>query len=289
MVMEKSQAMERDSFATARMLSEALPHIQRHDGSIVVIKLGGHAISSDKAMKSFARDIVLMHQCNLKPVIVHGGGPMINEMLDKLNIQTKFVEGKRVSTPETVDVVEMVLSGKVNKTIVQAINSQGGKAVGLSGKDANLLQCKQVNKLLGMVGDPYSVNADVIHSLIENDFIPVIAPLGSGENGETYNVNGDTAAGAIAGGLKADRLLLLTDVDGVKDKDGDVLTNLSAEQVNKMTKNNIIVGGMIPKTQTALDAISDGVRAVVIMDGRVPNACLLELFTDHGAGSMIRA
>jgi len=289
MVMEKSQAMERDSIATARMLSEALPHIQRHDGSIVVIKLGGHAISSDKAMKSFARDIVLMHQCNLKPVIVHGGGPMINEMLDKLNIQTKFVDGKRVSTPETVDVVEMVLSGKVNKTIVQAINSQGGKAVGLSGKDANLLQCKQVNKLLGMVGDPYSVNADVIHSLIENDFIPVIAPLGSGENGETYNVNGDTAAGAIAGGLKADRLLLLTDVDGVKDKDGDVLTNLSAEQVNKMTKNNIIVGGMIPKTQTALDAISDGVRAVVIMDGRVPNACLLELFTDHGAGSMIRA
>ena len=289
MVMEKSQAMERDSIATARMLSEALPHIQRHDGSIVVIKLGGHAISSDKAMKSFARDIVLMHQCNLKPVIVHGGGPMINEMLDKLNIQTKFVEGKRVSTPETVDVVEMVLSGKVNKTIVQAINSQGGKAVGLSGKDANLLQCKQVNKLLGMVGDPYSVNADVIHSLIENDFIPVIAPLGSGENGETYNVNGDTAAGAIAGGLKADRLLLLTDVDGVKDKDGDVLTNLSAEQVNKMSKNNIIVGGMIPKTQTALDAISDGVRAVVIMDGRVPNACLLELFTDHGAGSMIRA
>ena len=289
MVMEKSQAMERDSIATARMLSEALPHIQRHDGSIVVIKLGGHAISIDKAMKSFARDIVLMHQCNLKPVIVHGGGPMINEMLDKLNIQTNFVEGKRVSTPETVDVVEMVLSGKVNKTIVQAINSQGGKAVGLSGKDANLLQCKQVNKLLGMVGDPYSVNADVIHSLIENDFIPVIAPLGSGENGETYNVNGDTAAGAIAGGLKADRLLLLTDVDGVKDKDGDVLTNLSAEQVNKMTKNNIIVGGMIPKTQTALDAISDGVRAVVIMDGRVPNACLLELFTDHGAGSMIRA
>ena len=289
MVMEKSQAMERDSIATARMLSEALPHIQRHDGSIVVIKLGGHAISSDKAMKSFARDIVLMHQCNLKPVIVHGGGPMINEMLEKLKIKTEFVEGKRVSTPETVEVVEMVLSGKVNKTIVQAINSQGGKAVGLSGKDANLLQCKQANELLGMVGDPYEVNAEVIHSLIENDFIPVIAPLGSGAGGETYNVNGDTAAGAIAGGLKADRLLLLTDVDGVKDKEGDVLTNLTANQVNKMTKDNIIFGGMIPKTQTALDAISSGVRAVVIMDGRVPNACLLELFTDHGAGSMIRA
>ena len=282
--MEKSHAMKRDSIATARMLSEALPHIQRHDGSIVVIKLGGHAISSNEAMNSFARDIVLMHQCNLKPVIVHGGGPMINEMLEKLKIKTEFVEGKRVSTPETVEVVEMVLSGKVNKTIVQAINSQGGKAVGLSGKDANLLQCKQANELLGMVGDPYEVNAEVIHSLIENDFIPVIAPLGSGAGGETYNVNGDTAAGAIAGGLKADRLLLLTDVDGVKDKEGDVLTNLTANQVNKMTKDNIIFGGMIPKTQTALDAISSGVRAVVIMDGRVPNACLLELFTDHGAG-----
>ena len=287
--MEKSHAMKRDSIATARMLSEALPHIQRHDGSIVVIKLGGHAISSNEAMNSFARDIVLMHQCNLKPVIVHGGGPMINEMLEKLKIKTEFVEGKRVSTPETVEVVEMVLSGKVNKTIVQAINSQGGKAVGLSGKDANLLQCKQANELLGMVGDPYEVNAEVIHSLIENNFIPVIAPLGSGAGGETYNVNGDTAAGAIAGGLKADRLLLLTDVDGVKDKEGDVLTNLTANQVNKMTKDNIIFGGMIPKTQTALDAISSGVRAVVIMDGRVPNACLLELFTDHGAGSMIRA
>ena len=287
--MEKSHAMKRDSIATARMLSEALPHIQRHDGSIVVIKLGGHAISSNEAMNSFARDIVLMHQCNLKPVIVHGGGPMINEMLEKLKIKTEFVEGKRVSTPETVEVVEMVLSGKVNKTIVQAINSQGGKAVGLSGKDANLLQCKQANELLGMVGDPYEVNAEVIHSLIENDFIPVIAPLGSGAGGETYNVNGDTAAGAIAGGLKADRLLLLTDVDGVKDKEGDVLTNLTANQVNKMTKDNIIFGGMIPKTQTALDAIFSGVRAVVIMDGRVPNACLLELFTDHGAGSMIRA
>ena len=287
--MEKSHAMKRDSIATARMLSEALPHIQRHDGSIVVIKLGGHAISSNEAMNSFARDIVLMHQCNLKPVIVHGGGPMINEMLEKLKIKTEFVEGKRVSTPETVEVVEMVLSGKVNKTLVQAINSQGGKAVGLSGKDANLLQCKQANELLGMVGDPYEVNAEVIHSLIENDFIPVIAPLGSGAGGETYNVNGDTAAGAIAGGLKADRLLLLTDVDGVKDKEGDVLTNLTANQVNKMTKDNIIFGGMIPKTQTALDAISSGVRAVVIMDGRVPNACLLELFTDHGAGSMIRA
>ncbi len=287
--MEKSQAMKRDSIATARMLSEALPHIQRHDGSIIVIKLGGHAMSSPEAMQSFARDIVLMHQCNLKPVIVHGGGPMINAMLEKLEIPTEFKDGKRISTPETVEVVEMVLSGKVNKTIVQAINGQGGKAVGLSGKDADLLLCKQADGGLGMVGDPVTVNADVVHSLLENGYVPVIAPLGAGTNGETFNVNGDTAAGAIAGGLQADRLLLLTDVEGVKDGEGDVLTNLSADQVHKMTDSGVIAGGMIPKTQTALDAINSGVRAVVIMDGRAPNACLLELFTDHGAGSMIRA
>ena len=285
----KTQDMNRDWIATARTLSEALPYLQRYDDAIVVIKLGGHAMGSDAAMESFARDVVLMQQVGINPIIVHGGGPMINTMLDKLNIQSEFVNGKRVTDAKVIEVVEMVLSGLVNKRIVHAIGAQGVRAVGLSGKDANLLQCKQVNKLLGMVGDPYSVNADVIHSLIENDFIPVIAPLGTGEDGETYNVNGDTAAGAIAGGLKADRLLLLTDVNGVKDKEGDVLTNLTANQVNTMTKNNVIVGGMIPKTQTALDAISDGVRAVVIMDGRVPNACLLELFTDHGAGSMIRA
>jgi acetylglutamate kinase len=287
--MEKSQAMKRDSIATARMLSEALPHIQRHDGSIIVIKLGGHAMSSDAAMQSFARDIVLMHQCNLRPVIVHGGGPMINAMLEKLAIPTEFKDGKRISTPETVEVVEMVLSGKVNKTIVQAINGQGAKAVGLSGKDADLLQCKQAMGGLGMVGEPVAVDVEVIHSLLENGFIPVIAPLGAGPNGETYNVNGDTAAGAIAGGLEADRLLLLTDVEGVKDAEGDVLTNLSADQVGSMTDSGVIAGGMIPKTQTALDAINSGVRAVVIMDGRAPNACLLELFTDYGAGSMIRA
>ena len=214
---------------------------------------------------------------------------MINAMLEKLEIPTEFKDGKRISTPETVEVVEMVLSGKVNKTIVQAINGQGAKAVGLSGKDADLLQCKQADGGLGMVGDPVAVNAEVITSLLENGFIPVIAPLGAGEQGETFNVNGDTAAGAIAGGLQADRLVLLTDVTGVKDGDGDVLTNLTATQVNEMTDSGVIAGGMIPKTQTALGAIDAGVRAVVIMDGRAPNACLLELFTDHGAGSMIRA
>ncbi len=287
--MEKSKAMERDSIATARLLSEALPLMQRYDGAIVVIKLGGHAMSSPKAMDLFARDVVLLRQCNVNPVIVHGGGPMINAMLDKLDIETEFVNGKRVSTPETVEVVEMVLSGKVNKSIVQAINRQGGKAVGLSGKDGNLITCSKAKGDLGMVGEPTQINADVITSLSEGGFIPVIAPIGSGAKGETFNINGDTAAGAIAAGLNADRLLLLTDVEGVKGADGDVLTNLSALQVEKLTKDGVIAGGMIPKTQTALDAINGGVRAVVIMDGRAPHACLLELFTDFGAGSMIRA
>lgn len=287
--MEKSKAMERDSLSSARILSEALPHIRRHDGAIVVIKLGGHAMSSSQAMASFARDIVMLRQCGLNPVVVHGGGPMINAMLEKLDIQTEFVNGKRVSSEEVVEVVEMVLSGTVNKSIVQAINNQGGKAVGLSGKDANMMLCKKVEGDLGMVGEPASIKADVIKALISDGFIPVIAPIGAGANGETFNVNGDTAAGAIAGGLLASRLLLLTDVEGVKDAEGDVLTNLTASQVAELTQSGVIAGGMIPKTQTALDAIKNGVRAVVIMDGRQANAVLLELFTDYGAGSMIRS
>ena len=287
--MEKSKAMERDSMATARLLSEALPLMQRYDGAVVVIKLGGHAMSSAEAMDNFARDVVLLRQCGVNPVIVHGGGPMINSMLDKLDIPTEFVNGKRVSTPETVEVVEMVLSGKVNKNIVQAINNQGGKAVGLSGKDGNFIQCVKAPGDLGMVGDPVKVDAEVIKSLTDGGFIPVIAPIGTGEKGETFNINGDTAAGAVASGLDADRLLLLTDVEGVKDAEGDVLTNLTSDQVASLTKERVIAGGMIPKTQTALDAINGGVRAVVIMDGRAPHACLLELFTDYGAGSMIRA
>lgn len=287
--MEKSKAMEGDSIATARMLSEALPYIRRYDGAVIVIKLGGHAMSSDAAMDSFARDIVLMRQCNLHPVIVHGGGPMINAMLEKLNIKSEFVHGKRVSDKQTVEVVEMVLSGAVNKRIVQAINRQGGKAVGLSGKDADLIVCKQAEGDLGLVGEPVGINAGVIDTLSGGGFIPVIAPIGSGLDGETFNVNGDTAAGAIAAGLKADRLLLLTDVEGVKDKDGDILTDLNAAQVHALIKDGVIAGGMIPKVQTALEALRQGVRAVVIIDGRKPNACLLELFTTYGSGSMIRA
>jgi len=280
--------LDQDWKATARTLSEALPYLQRYDGSIVVIKLGGHAMSSAKALTSFARDVVLMKQVGMNPVIVHGGGPMINEMLAKLNIKSKFVGGKRVSDETVVEVVEMVLSGKINKGIVQAINDQGGKAVGLSGKDANLMVCDFDNPDLGFVGKPVEMNPEVLETFFASDHIPVVAPLGAGKNGETFNVNADTAAGAIAAALKADRLLLLTDVDGVKDANGNVVTQLTAAQVKKLTKENIIAGGMIPKTETALAAIDGGVRAVVIIDGRVQNAVLLELFTDHGAGSLIR-
>ena len=284
----KTREMNRDWIATARTLSEALPYLQRYDGAIVVIKLGGHAMGSDEAMETFARDVVLMRQVGVNPVIVHGGGPMINEMLEKLQIKSDFVNGKRVTDEATMEVVEMVLSGRVNKRIVQEINRQGGKAVGLSGKDANLITCDPADPALGLVGDPTDVDPSILRTLFGDDTIPVIAPLGGGRNGETYNINGDTAAGAIAAALKADRLLLLTDVDGVKDTDGNVLTELTASQIHDMIREGVIGGGMIPKTETALNAIEGGVRAVVIIDGRAPNAVLLELFTEHGAGSLIR-
>ncbi|MGG7564982.1 acetylglutamate kinase [Rhodovulum sp. DZ06] len=298
--MEKSAAMKRDWIATARTLSEALPYLQRYDGATVVVKFGGHAMGDDDAMRRFARDIVLMKQCNVHPVVVHGGGPQIQQMLKRLAIESEFVQGLRVTDEATVEVVEMVLAGRINKAIVQAINGQGGKAVGLSGKDANLLVCEKALKThkdpdsniekaldLGFVGEPVEVNPGVLQAFAQNDYIPVIAPVGVGRNGETYNVNGDTAAGAIAGALKADRLLLLTDVSGVKDASGDVVTKLSAEDVRKMTEDGVIAGGMIPKTQTALSAIEKGCGAVVILDGRAPHAVLLELFTVHGGGTMI--
>jgi len=280
--------MNRDWIATARTLSEALPYLQRYDGATIVIKLGGHAMGDDDAMEKFARDVVLMKQCNVHPVIVHGGGPMINEMLKRLDVKSEFVNGKRVTDAETMKVVEMVLSGSVNKRIVAAINKQGGKAVGLSGKDANLIVCERANPDLGFVGEPVEVNPGVLKGFVGSAFIPVVAPIGVGRDGETYNINGDTAAGAVAGGMKADRLLLLTDVSGVKDADGDVVTELNADSVHQLTEAGVISGGMIPKTETALKAIEQGVRAVVILDGRAPHACLLELFTSHGAGSLIR-
>ena len=281
--------MNRDSIATARTLSEALPYLQRYDGATVVIKFGGHAMSSDETMASFARDIVLMKQCNVHPVIVHGGGPAINQMLDRLNITSDFVRGKRVTDAATMEVVEMVLAGRINKKIAQAINMEGGKAVGLTGKDASLIICDPADETLGLVGNPNEINPEVLHTFISSDLIPVVAPIGMDRDGNTYNINGDTAAGAIAAALNAKRLLLLTDVEGVKNADGDVLTQISAQHVKDLTKEGTIAGGMIPKTETALEAIEDGVGAVVILDGRAPNAVLLELFTEHGAGTLIRA
>jgi len=287
--MKKQTMMNRDWIATARTLSQALPYLQRYDGARVVIKLGGHAMGSQEAMESFARDVVLMQQVGVNPVIVHGGGPMINEMLAKLDITSDFVNGKRVTDAATIEVVEMVLSGRVNKRIAQAINDQGGRAVGLSGKDAHLMVCDYAAPELGFVGEPIAVNPDVLHRMHDAGIIPVVAPIGAGREGETFNINGDTAAGAIAAALKADRLLLLTDVAGVKGADGEVLTEMTPDQIRDLTAKGTIAGGMIPKTETALAAIAGGVRAVVILDGRAPNACLLELFTDHGAGSLIRA
>lgn len=294
--MEKSAAMNRDWIATARTLSEALPYLQRYDGATVVIKLGGHAMGDDEAMARFARDIVLMKQCNLHPVLVHGGGPMINQMLERLSIKSDFVAGKRVTDAATMEVVEMVLSGSVNKRIVQAINDEGGKAVGLSGKDARLIICEKAmgqdadgNPVdLGFVGNPVKVNPGVLDTLVQGGFIPVVAPLGIGDKGQSFNINGDTAAGAVAAAMHADRLLLLTDVAGVKNAEGEVITQLSADDVRRLTTEGVIAGGMIPKTETALNALEGGARAVVIIDGRAPHACLLELFTEHGAGSLIR-
>ncbi len=285
----KKRPMNRDWIATARTLSEALPYLQRYDGATVVIKFGGNAMGDDAAMASFARDIVLMRQVGVNPVVVHGGGPMINDMLERLGVESHFVNGKRVTDAAAVEVVEMVLAGLVNKRIVQAINAEGGRAVGLSGKDARLMTCEQTDPALGFVGTPVDMDPTILRDLFAAEVIPVIAPIGAGSKGETFNVNGDTAAGAIAGALKADRLLLLTDVAGVKDAEGAVVTELSAAQIRTMTEAGVIAGGMIPKTETALEAIAAGVRAVVILDGRAPNACLLELFTEHGAGSIIRA
>lgn len=282
--------MNRDWNTTARTLSEALPYMQRYAGAVVVVKFGGNAMGDAGDMAEFARDIVLMKQVGIHPVVVHGGGPMINQMLERLGIESSFVRGKRVTTKETVEVVEMVLSGLVNKRIVQAINDEGGRAVGISGKDDDMIVCEVDDPELGFVGRPVEMNIQIIRDLYNAGLIPVIAPVATGmEDNETFNVNGDTAAGAIAGALQADRLLLLTDVPGVKDASGQVVTQMNPEQVRAMIEDGSISGGMIPKAETVLDALDEGVRAAVILDGRVKNAVLLELFTEHGAGSLIRS
>ncbi len=293
-----SSSRESENLLAAKTLSEALPYLQRYDGSTIVVKFGGHAMGDAEAMKRFARDVVLMKQCNVHPVIVHGGGPMINEMLERLKIPSEFIDGKRVSNAQVVEVVEMVLAGRINKGIVQAINAEGGRAVGISGKDAHLMICEKDLKTvirdgaetvidLGFVGKPVEVNPELLEAFIGSDFIPVVAPVGMGRQGETFNVNGDTAAGAIAAALQADRLLLLTDVDGVKNTEGEVISEITAQEIRDMTASGTISGGMIPKTQTALDAIAGGVRKVVILNGRKDHAVLLELFTEHGAGTLI--
>ena len=273
---------------TAETLAEALPYLQRYEGAVVVIKLGGHAMTSETLLDSFARDIVLIKHCGVNPIIVHGGGPMINSLLSDLKIDSKFLNGKRVTDAKTMEVVEMVLSGNVNKSIVNAVNKQGGKGVGLSGKDANLIICEQEDPNLGFVGKIKKVNPEVIRSFIKSDFIPIIAPIGSGDNGQSFNINGDTAAGGLASSLNADRLLLLTDVEGVKSKEGNLVHQLNSDEARKLMDLEVITGGMIPKVNTSLEAIENGVRASVIIDGRVNHACLLELFTDHGIGTLFK-
>ena len=275
-------------WASAKTLSEALPFIQRYSGQTVVIKFGGNAMGSEDLTQQFADDVVLLRQFGIRPVIVHGGGPQIGEMLKRLNIKSEFVDGLRVSDIATVEVAEMVLSGAINKSLVQAVNEAGGKAVGISGKDANLIKARQVRKDLGFAGEPMSTDISVIESLSRDGFIPIVSPISAGEEGGSYNVNADTAAGVLAGALGASRLMLLTDIEGVKDNDGNLLTNLSTQDARALMNDGTASGGMIPKLETCISAIDAGVRAVVILDGRRAHGLLVELFTDQGAGTLIR-
>ena len=286
--------------AEAKVLSEALPYMQRYDRQTVVVKYGGHAMGDAALAKDFARDIVLLKQAGVNPVVVHGGGPQIGALLERLNIKSEFKGGLRVTDRETVDVVEMVLAGSVNKEIVSAINDQGGKAVGICGKDANLMRAKRLERRvcdphsnieqvmdLGFVGEPALVEPHIIDVIIHSDLIPVVAPIGVGPDGETLNINADSFAAALAVALKSKRLLLLTDVDGVLDKDGRLIRSMTTAEAQSLIEDGTISGGMIPKIESCVDVISEGVEAVVIINGKVPHAVLLELFTEHGAGTLI--
>jgi acetylglutamate kinase len=274
--------------------------MQRYDEEVVVVKYGGHAMGDEHLARQFARDIVLLEQTAINPIVVHGGGPQIGSLLERLNIRSEFKGGLRVTDRETVEVVEMVLAGSVNKEIVTAINSQGGKAVGISGKDANLMRAKRLERRwrdpdsnieqiadLGFVGAPAAVDPHIIDVIIHSDLIPVVAPIGVGPDGETLNINADTFAGALASAMKAKRLLLLTDVEGVLDKDGSLNKSLTTAEAQSLIEDGTISGGMIPKIESCLDVIAEGVEAVVIINGKVPHAVLLELFTEHGAGTLI--
>ena len=279
------------SQATAKILIEALPYIQQFHGKTIVIKYGGNAMIDDDLKSSFARDVVLLKLVGMNPVVVHGGGPQISATLDKLGITSEFVDGLRITTKDTIDVVEMVLGGSVNKEIVSLINSHGGKAVGMTGKDGNLIQASKIKTKadVGFVGQVDKINASVVRHLEQDNFIPVIAPIGVGENSETYNINADSVAGEIAAELKAEKLILMTNTSGVLDKKGDLLTGLDGKQVAELVKDETIVGGMMPKVDCALTAVRNGVKTAHIIDGRVDHALLLEVLTDSGVGTLIRS
>ena len=285
----------------ADLLTETLPFMKRYANKVIVVKFGGNAMGKKEYVSSFAEDIVLLQQVGMLPIVVHGGGPQIGEMLSKLKIRTEFIDGLRVTDSATIDVVEMVLSGVTNKSIVTAISNAGAKAVGISGKDGNLITAKRLMKMdknsdsnveraidLGFVGVPEKIDPQVIKALINEKMIPVIAPVGMGEDGLTYNINADTAAGAISASMKASRMIMLTDVAGVLDKNGKLIPELTINEALALIKNKVVVGGMIPKLRTCIDAVDGGAEASVIMDGTIPHSLLLELFTEHGVGTIIR-
>jgi acetylglutamate kinase len=290
-----------DPNTRAAVLSEALPFFRRYSGKTVVVKYGGHAMGDEVVAERFAADVVLLKQVGINPIVVHGGGPQIGQMLKRLRIKSDFIDGLRVTDRATVEIVEMVLSGSINKQIVSAINARGGFAIGLSGKDANLIRARKLTRTkvdpdsnierildLGFVGEPEAINATVLETLRNSAIIPVIAPIGVGDDGQTYNINADTVAGAVAGAVKAARFLLLTDVAGVLDKAKALIAELTAADARRLIEDGTIAGGMIPKVETCLAALDQGVDAAVIVDGRVPHAILLELFAEGGAGTLIK-
>jgi len=285
----------------ARVLIEALPHMQLYDEEIVVAKYGGHAMGEEQAARSFARDIVLLEQTAINPVVVHGGGPQIGDMLERLGIKSEFAAGLRITDAATIEIVEMVLAGSINKQIVGYINEAGGKAIGLCGKDGNMVLARKIGRSvvdpdsaiekivdLGFVGEPDKVDTTVLDQILGRELIPVLAPVAASASGGTYNVNADTFAGAIAGALKAKRLLLLTDVPGVLDRSQALIKELSVAEARRLIADGTISGGMIPKVETCIYSLEAGVEGVVILDGKVEHAVLLELLTDHGAGTLIR-
>ena len=287
---------------TAKTVSEALPYIQRFAGKTFVIKYGGHAMGDERAAESFARDVVVLKTVGINPVVVHGGGPQIGKMLERLKIQSSFIDGLRVTDQATVEIVEMVLSGSINKQIVTALNTQGGTAIGISGKDGGLIQAQQLRRTkkdpdsnieklldLGFVGEPTKVDPLPIFNIMNAGMIPVIAPIGMGANGETYNINADTAAGAIAAALKADKLLMLTDVPGILTKDKQLISEIASAEIHALLADGTITGGMIPKVETCMDALKAGVSAAHILDGRIPHVLLIETFTAGGVSTMISA